>query len=133
MFKQLLSIVVPLWLAASAAAPALAIDNPLVVNLHDAKGAAAAGSATIFGSGPTVLVNVTAKGNLPKGAAITLNDGPCSKPGDIAFALTALSENNSLTTLSHPLTDIAGKAKSLVIHANANQESPAAACGRVAG
>ena len=131
MLKHMFAIVMVLLTAVSAS-PALALDNPLVVNLHPAKGAGQAGSATIFGSGSSVLVNVTAQGNLPKAAAITLNDGPCSKPGDIAFALSALSDNASLTKLSHPLADIAGKAKSLVIHQNANQESPAAACGQVA-
>jgi hypothetical protein len=37
------------------------------------------------------------QGNVPKASAITLNDGDCANPGDIAFALSGLVDNQSLT------------------------------------
>jgi hypothetical protein len=113
---------------------ALALDNPMVVDLHAVKGSRRAASATIFGSGSNVLVNVTVAGaSAPKAAAITLNDGDCANPGDIAFALSGLSDNQSLTKLEHPLADIAGKAKSMVIHQTSSLTSPPYACGKVTG
>ena len=118
---------------AALAAPAFALNNPMVVDLHTVKGAQRDASATIFGSGPAVLVNVTAQGATPKDAAVTLNTGDCAKPGDIAFALTGLADNQSLTKLAHPLEDIAGKAKSLVIHQNARLTSAPFACGKLTG
>jgi len=134
MKKRSLTLLGALVLAGTLGRPALAVDNPMVVDLHAVKGSQRAASATIFGSGPTVLVNVTAAGvNLPKAAAITLNDGDCAKPGDIAFALSGLSDNQSLTKLAHPLEDIAGKAKSMVIHQTSSLTSPAFACGKVTG
>ena len=120
--------------AGGAGQPALALDNPLIVDLQTVKNAQSEASATIFGSGSNVLVNVTVRGGgVPKAAAITLNDGSCAKPGDIAFALSGLSDNQSLTKLDHSLTDVAGKAKSLVIHQTSNLTSPAYACGKVTG
>lgn len=116
---------------ATLAAPAFALNNPMVVDLHAVKGAGRDASATIFGSGPSVLVNVTAQGKTPKDAAVTLNAGDCAKPGSIAFALTGLTDNQSLTTLAHPLEEIAGKAKSLVIHESASLTSAPFACGKV--
>jgi hypothetical protein len=133
MIKHNLTLLGALALAAAIATPALALDDPLVVDLHSEKGAQADGSATIFGSGSSVLVNVTASGGVPPAAAVTLNDGSCSNPGDIAFALTGLSDNQSLTKLEHPLSEIAGKAKSLVIHTTSSLTSPAFACGKVSG
>jgi hypothetical protein len=120
-------------LVLTAGAPAVAVDNPLVVDLHAMKGAQRAASATLFGKGSSVLVNVTANGALPKDAAVTLNDGDCAKPGDIAFALSGLADSASLTQLDHPLSEVAGKAKSLVIHQTSSQTSPPFACGPVSG
>ena len=91
----------------------------MVVDLHAIKGAQRDASATIFGSGPSVLVNVTAQGATPKDAAVSLNAGDSPSRGEVAFALTGMADNQSLTKLAHPLTDIAGKARSLVIHENA--------------
>lgn len=123
-----------LILAGAVGGPASALDNPMVVDVHAIKGSQRAASATIFGSGDRVLVNVTAAGaNIPKAAALSLNDGDCSNPGNIAFALSGLSDNQSLTQLAHPLADIAGKAKSLVIHQTSSLKSPAFACGKVTG
>jgi hypothetical protein len=134
MKKRSLSLLGAVALAASLGGSAFALDNPMVVDLHAMKGSQRAASATIFGSGSNVLVNVTAAGaSVPKAAPITLNDGDCAKPGDIAFALSALSDNQSLTKLEHPLADIAGKAKSMVIHQTSSLTSPEFACGKVTG
>jgi hypothetical protein len=128
--KHDLTFIGALLLGGALAVPALALDNPLVVDLHTLNGAQRQASATIFESGTSVLVNVTAQG-APKAAAVTLNDGDCAKPGDIAFALSALDDNQSLTKLTHPLSDIAGKAKSMVIHQTSSLTSPPYACGKV--
>jgi hypothetical protein len=120
-----------LALSAAMSAPALALSNPLVVDLRAANGPQTEASATIFGSGSSVLVNVRGQGNLPKTAAVTLNDGDCAKPGEVAFALSGIADNQSLTQLAHPLADVAEKAKSLVIHQTSSETSPAFACGKL--
>jgi len=133
MIKYSLMMASAFFLAATAGAPALALENPLVVDLHETASSAREASATIFGSGSSVLVNVTAEHGVPKDAAVTLNDGDCAHPGDIAFALSGFADEGSLTKLDHSLTDVAGKAKSLVIHQTASETSPVFACGKVAG
>ncbi len=133
MRKRTATILRALAIAAVCSAPALALDNPVVVDLRAEHGAQPAGSATIFGSGSTVLVNVTAPSTAPNGAAVTLNGGDCASPGGIAFALSDLSDNQSLTQLKHPLDDIAQKAKSMVIHRTSSETSPAFACGKISG
>jgi hypothetical protein len=130
MIKLRFTFLSALIAGAALAAPALALSNPMLVDLHAVNGAQRQASATIFGSGSSVLVNVTAQ-RAPKAAAVTLNDGDCAKPGDIAFALSALDDYQSLTKLEHPLADIAGKAKSMVIHQTSSLTSPAFACGNV--
>jgi hypothetical protein len=132
MTKYYTTMITALLLSAAVGGPALALDNPLVVGLHGMKNSAPAASATIFGSGSSVLVNVTGD-RLPNGVAITLNDGDCANPGDIAFALSALADSGSLTKLEHSLSEVAGKAKSLVIHQTSSLTSPALACGKVTG
>ncbi len=111
--------------------PAAAIDNPLVVNLRGTTARQVA-SATIFGSGSSVLVNLTANGRLPKNVAVTLNRGSCAHPGAIAFALSRVSGGQSLTRLRHPLEFVAQRAKSMVIHRAFGERSPVFACGAVA-
>jgi hypothetical protein len=131
MTKHSLTMLGAIALAAVIAAPALALDNPMVVDLHGAKSDQRAASATLFESGSTVLVNVTVQAAVPKAAAVTLNDGSCANPGGVAFALSRVDDNQSLTQLKHPLADIASKAKSLVIHQTASETSPAFACGKL--
>ncbi len=133
MNKLSFTFVRTLALTLAVGAPADALENPLVVDLHATKGAQRAASATIFGSGSSVLVNVTAAGALPKDAAVSLNDGGCAKPGDIAFALSSLADDASLTQLNHSLSAVADRAKSLVIHATSDLSSPPFACGSVGG
>lgn len=136
MRNRIATILRVLTIAALCGAPALAVDNPVVVDLqaeNGAQGAQAEGKATLFGSGSTVLVNVLAKSSAPTGAAVTLNDGDCAHPGGVAFALSGLSDRQSLTQLKHPLDDIAQKAKSMVIHQTSSETSPVFACGKVSG
>jgi hypothetical protein len=111
--------------------PAAALDNPLVVNLQGTTLPHVA-TATIFGSGSSVLVNVTANRRLPKNVAVTLNRGTCAHPGAIAFALARVSGGQSLTRLHHPLAFVAERAKSMVIHRAFGERSPVFACGAVA-
>lgn len=122
-----------LILTGTLTSPALALENPVVVDVRGASTAAASASGTIFQHGSSVLVNVTAKQGIPKNAAVTLNDGRCAKPGGVAFALTPFEDDQSMTTLSHSLADIAGKAKSMVVHRTASETSPAVACGELKG
>jgi hypothetical protein len=131
MSKRTATILRALAISAACSAPALALDNPVLVDLQAEHGAQPAGTATIFGSGSTVLVNVTAKATAPNGAAVTLNEGNCSHPGSVAFALSGLSDRQSLTQLKHPLDDVAQKAKSMVIHQTSSETSPAFACGAI--
>lgn len=119
-----------LLIAVAMTAPASALDNPVVVNV---KAANAAASATLFERGNIVLVNITGEHGIPKDAAVTLNGGGCDKPGEVAFALTAFSENQSLTKMSNSLSEITQKAKSMVVHQTASATSPAVACGSVKG
>jgi hypothetical protein len=112
-------------------AQANALDNPLVVNLRGTATALQVASATLFGSGSRVLVNVTANRSLPKNVAVTLNRGTCAQPGAIAFALTRVSGGQSLTQLHHPLAFVAERAKSLVVHRAYGERSPVLACGAV--
>jgi hypothetical protein len=110
-------------------APVVALDNPLVVHLQGTTVLHQVASATIFGSGSSVLVNVTANGRLPKNVAVTLNRGTCAHPGAIAFALSRMSGGQSLTKLRHPLAFVAQRAKSMVIHRAFGERSPVFACG----
>jgi hypothetical protein len=111
--------------------PAVALENPLVVNLQGATIPQQVASATIFGSGSIVLVNVTANGRLPKNVAVTLNRGTCARPGAIAFALSRVAGEQSLTQLHHPLAFVAERAKSMVVHRAFGERSLAFACGAV--
>jgi hypothetical protein len=120
-------------LFAVTSAPALALDNPVVVDLHVANSSQRTASATLFGSGSSVLVNVTAEGSLPKMAAVTLNDGDCANPGSVVFALCGIADDQSMTKLEQPLADIAERAKSLVIHQTPSENSPVFACGKITG
>ncbi len=113
-------------------AQAVALDNPLVVHLQGTTSRQQVASATIFGSGSSVLVNVTANRRLPKNVAVTLNRGTCAHPGAIAFALERVSGGQSLTELHHALTFVAQRAKSMVVHRAFGERSPVFACGAVA-
>jgi len=115
----------------AAARPADALSNPLVIELHRANAAGTDASATIFRAETGLLVNVTANGKLPKGAALSLNTGSCSRPGGVAFALARLSHGASLTQLKHSLADIAERAKSMVIHQTSALNSAPFACGDI--
>jgi hypothetical protein len=116
-----------------AGAPALALNNPITVDLRAASGSARAASATIFGSGSSVLVNVTGERGAPKRAAITLNGGDCAKPGDVQFALAEFADHASFTQLNHTLAEVAGKATTMIIHETASATSPPFACGKLTG
>ena len=111
--------------------PAAALDNPLVVNLRGTTTPQQVASATIFGSGSSVLVNLTADRRLPKNVAVTLNRGTCAHPGAIAFALSRVSGGQSLTRLRHPLAFVAQHAKSMVVHRAFGERSAVFACGAV--
>jgi len=113
--------------------PALALNDPLVFTVHRGQKTSDAASATIFGSRGSVLVNVIFSQTVPPRAAMTLNDGSCANPGNIAFALSAAGSDGSLTRLKHSLASVAGRAKSLVIHRTSSMTSPAFACGNVRG
>lgn len=113
-------------------APAVALDNPLVVDLQGTTIRQQVASATIFGSGSSVLVNITANRRLPKNVAVTLNRGTCAHPGAIAFALSRVSGGQSLTELHHPLAFVAQRAKSMVVHRAFGERSPVFACGALA-
>lgn len=112
--------------------PAFALDNPLVVHLQGTTTPQQVASATIFGSGSSVLVNVTAIRRLPKNVAVTLNRGTCAHPGAIAFALSRVSGGQSLTRLRHPLAFVAQQARSMIVHRSFGERSPIFACGAVA-
>lgn len=114
-------------------AQAVALDNPLVVHLQGTTTGRQVASATIFGSGSSVLVNITADHRLPKNVGVTLNRGTCAHPGAIAFALSRVSGGESLTRLRHSLVYVAQRAKSLVIHRAYGERSPVFACGAVPG
>ena len=129
--KTLRVTLTSLALAGALAVPALALDNPLVVDLRG--GHAGSATATMFQRGPIVLVNVTAGHGIPAHVAVTLNDGDCARPGGVAFALAPFSDAQSMTELKHSLADIAGKARSLVVHTGTSETSPALACGDVKG
>ncbi len=117
--------------AASLVAPASALDNPVMISVHATAGATANASATLFEhDGDHVLVNVTAQ-DVPNNVAITLNGGSCSEPGRVAFALSPMGGEASLTTIKHSLADIVGKAKSLVVHRTPSETSPPLACGEL--
>jgi hypothetical protein len=72
-------------------APVVALDNPLVVHLQGTTVPHQVASATIFGSGSSVLVNVTANGRLPKIALRELADLALVGYADRALASRALA------------------------------------------
>jgi hypothetical protein len=113
-------------------APAIASHNPLVVNLYRIQSSSREGSATIFDTGSHLLVNLTARPPIMNGSAVTLNAGACERPGAVAFSLSRMSSNGSLTELSHSMSDLASRAQSMVIHKTSSETSPVLACGSVA-
>jgi len=115
----------------ATALPADALSNPLVIELHRVNASGVDASATIFHAETGLLVNVTANGKLPKGAALSLNTGTCSRPGRVAFALARISHGASLTQLKHSLADVAERAKSMVIHQTSGLNSAPFACGDI--
>jgi hypothetical protein len=133
MNTRVMTVSLALALSALDTAPALALNDPLVFTVHRGQTTSDAASATIFGSRGSVLVNVIFSQAVPPRAAMSLNDGSCANPGNIAFALSAAGSDGSLTRLKHSLASVAGRAKSLVIHRTSSMTSPAFACGNVRG
>jgi hypothetical protein len=86
---------------------------------------------TIFGSGSSVLVDVVDGRSILNGSAARLYGGGCLHPGPIVFALSRFTGDDSLTLIGHSLADIAGRARSLVIHTTAEMRSPQFACRAV--
>ncbi len=118
-------------LAATLPGRALAVDNPLTVNLHGVDSKLQEAAATIFGSGSNVLVDVTRNRAVDDGAAITLNAGACSAPGAIAYALNPFQKYGSVTQLHDSLPHVAARAHSLIIHATGSTNSKVFACGNI--
>ena len=111
--------------------PAKALDNPLTVNLRGPRSHLEVAAATIFGSGSTVLVDVTQYRAVLKGAAVTLNTGTCASPGSIAYRLSHFTKNASITELPHSLSEVAAHARSMTILQTASSRSATLACGKV--
>jgi hypothetical protein len=111
---------------------AIASPNPLVVDLHRAQGSSREASATIFDTGSHLLINLTASRSVRMGAAVTLNAGMCERPGAIAFSLSRMSSNGSLTELRHSMPDLTSRAQSIEIHQTSSETSPVLACGSIA-
>lgn len=111
--------------------PAKALDNPLTVKLLDSRSHLEIAAATIFGSGSSVLVDVTRYRAVVDNAAVTLNTGTCQKPGSIAYRLSSFTKHGSITELRHSIFDVAARAHSMTIHQTASPASAGSACGNV--
>ena len=122
-----------LALSATFAAPAMALENPVTVDLRASDKGSGTASATLFERGSIVLVNVSTEGGMPKDGAITLNGGTCANPGGVQFALAPLANAQSMTELKHSLAEVAGRAKSMIVHKTSSETSPGFACGNLKG
>lgn len=120
-------------LALLHAAPAAALNNPLTVRLTGMKSRLLAATATIFDSGSAVLIDVTRDREIPDGSAVTLDAGTCANPGKIAFRLSPFKKYGSVTQLPYTASVVSARASSMLIHRSPDPESPALACGPIAG
>jgi hypothetical protein len=111
--------------------PVQALDNPLTVNMRGARSHLLEAAATIFGSGSNVLVDVTRYGVIANRVAVTLDTGTCSNPGSIAFQLSPFTKDGSITELPFSIKAVAARARSMIVHQNADVSSATFACGNV--
>jgi hypothetical protein len=111
--------------------PAKALDNPLTVNLRGPQSHLQIATATIFGAGSKVLVDVTMLRSVSEGTAVTLNTGSCKRPGTIAYRLSPFTKDGSITQLPYSISEVAARARSMTIHQTASATSVTLACGNV--
>jgi hypothetical protein len=128
--KRVSALVIGLLLAGTPRM-ALAIDNPLTANLRGSASHLEEATATIFGSGAQVLVDVTRRRGILEGQAVTLNVGTCAHPGKVAYTLAPFGKTGSITQLDASVTTVAARAHSMIVHLTADSSSPAFACGNV--
>lgn len=118
-------------LLAMLPAAAVALDNPLRVDLRGSQSHLREAAATVFGAGSSVLVDVTRYRGVPDGSAVTLDSGTCEHPGRIVYTLAPFATHGSITQLSHSLAEVAARAHSMIIHQTSSNTSPALACGKI--
>jgi hypothetical protein len=114
----------------SADVQRVALDNPVLVQLHSTAGGEP-GTASLFGTGGSVVVEVEL-GTHDSGQAVSIVEGDCSHLGRGAFALTPTVQGQSTTRIPNvALGQVAGHRRALVVRRNDKPSAPTVACGNI--
>lgn len=109
----------------------LALDNPVIIQLHSLAGGVG-GSASLFGTGGSVIVEVELQNEHENGEGVAIVDGDCAHIGRGAFALTSTVAGQSTTRIPNvSLQQVAGHRRALIVRRNENPSAPTLACGNI--
>jgi hypothetical protein len=112
-------------------ASALAIENPVVTQLHPIGKSGVTGNVTFMQLGSDVNVGVDLDKDVSN-AAVDVRSGSCSSPADERYPLTAVNGETQQTRFpKKTLADFVGKV--VVIHKTSSTNSPPVACGEIKG
>lgn len=109
----------------------VALDNPVLVQLHSTAGGG--GTASLFGTGGSVVVEVEL-GTHDSGQSVSIVEGDCSHLGRGAFALTPTVQGQSTTRIPNvALGQVAGAGhrRALVVRRSDKPSAPTVACGNI--
>lgn len=117
-----------LVLLATAPPQTVALDNPLLVQLHGTE----SGSVSLFGTGGSVVVEVELGDQKTNDANVAIVDGDCAHPGRGAYALTATVSGQSTTRIPNvSLAQVVGRNRAVIVRKATNPGAPALACGEI--
>jgi hypothetical protein len=114
------------------AAPAAALENPILIPLAGSEGRF--GSATLFQSGDRVLVNVDFVNVKLDGAGVQIDEGSCGRLGGVRVELSDSVNGQSQTQI--PGTDLrsfVAKPHAVVVRKSPRADAPLLACGNIKG
>ena len=123
--------ILALLLLAAAQPTTVALDNPVMVQLHGEQ----SGSASLFGtSGGTVVVEVELDNQRTSDAKVAIVDGDCAHPGRGAYALTDTVSGQSTTRIPNAtLAQVVGKHRAVIVRRGAKPDAAPLACGEIKG
>jgi hypothetical protein len=117
-------------LLAAAPPTMVALDNPVMVQLHGAE----SGSASLFGTSGTVVVEIELNSQKTNDAKVAIVEGDCAHPGRGAYALSDTVSGQSTTRIPNvSLQQVVGKHRAVIVRRGAKPDAPPLACGEIKG